>query len=95
MTIERLGPVDPIRKYNRTEPVQRTSARGDGDSIQVSPEAKERAELMHAMEQVRDLPDIREDRVAEVRRKLEDPSYINDLVIESVADEILSVFDIS
>ena len=95
MTIERLGPVDPIRKYNKTEPVQRTDARGDADSIQLSSEAKVRSELLQAIDQARDIPDIRQDRVAEVRQKLEDPSYINDRIVEAVADEILSVFDIT
>lgn len=94
MTIERLGPVDPIQKYNKSEKVSKPDAKNTGDSISVSDEAKVRSEIMQAVEQVRSMPDVRMDRVAEVRQKLEDPSYITDRVIDAVADELLSVFDI-
>ncbi|TVR70266.1 MAG: flagellar biosynthesis anti-sigma factor FlgM [Spirochaetaceae bacterium] len=94
MTIERLGPVDPIQKYNKSEKVARPDARNSGDSISVSDEAKIRSEIMQAVEQVRSLPDIREDRVAEIREKLRDPSYISDRVVEAVAEELISVFEI-
>jgi negative regulator of flagellin synthesis FlgM len=95
MTIERLGPIDPIRKYNNAEPVREAKSRGEADSIHVSNEAKVRAELMNAIELAKDVPEIRHDRVAEVQRKLQDPSYIDDRIIAAVADEIVSLFDIS
>lgn len=94
MTIERLGPVDPIQNYNKAEKASKAGNAKTGDAISVSNEAKVRSELLQAVEQVQSMPDIRQDRVDEVRRKLEDPSYISDRVIESVADQLLSVFDI-
>ncbi len=94
MTIERLGPVDPIQNYNKSDKVNKPAAKREGDSISVSDEARVRAEILQAVEQAREIPDIRQDRVDEVRRKLEDPSYINDSVVEMVADEIMSAFDI-
>jgi negative regulator of flagellin synthesis FlgM len=94
MTIGRLGPIDPIQNYNKADKVVRPAGQNGGDSISVSDEAKVRSEIMQAVEQVRSMPDIREDRVAEVRQKLEDPSYISSRVVEAVADELISVFDI-
>jgi len=94
MTIERLGPVDPIQNYNKAEKVNKPTAKSEGDSISVSEEARVRSEIMQAVEQARSIPDIRQDRVAEVRQKLEDPSYIDQRVVEMVADEIMSAFDI-
>ncbi len=94
MTIDRLGPVDPIQKFNKSEKVERPDAHKSGDSISVSDEAKVRSEIMQAVEQARNLPEIRQDRVAEVRQKLEDPSYISDRVVEAVAEELISVFDL-
>lgn len=94
MTIERLGPVDPVQKFSRTERVSKPETTRESDSISVSDEARVRAEMMQAMEQVRSMPDIRQDRVEEVRRKLEDPSYINDRVVDLVADRIIEQFDI-
>lgn len=92
MTIEPLGPVDPVQKFNKPQKTVRPQESNPADSISVSSEAKERAELMQLAESVRNLPEIREDRVAEVRRKLEDPSYIDDKVIDTVADNIMSAF---
>ena len=94
MTIERMGPIDPVQKFNRTEKVNKPSVERSGDSISVSEEAKLRSEIMQAVEQVRDMPDIRQDRVDEVKARLQDPSYIDERVLDIVADEIMSVFDV-
>ncbi len=94
MTIERLGPVDPIQQYNKSDKVNKPQKTQSADSITVSDEAKLRSEIMQAIEMARDVPDIRQDRVEEVRAKLQDPSYIDDRVVDMVADEILSAFGI-
>jgi negative regulator of flagellin synthesis FlgM len=94
MTIEGIGPVDPIQRFNKTDKVNKPNAPGAGDSISVSNEAKLRAEIMHVVDEVRNLPDIRQERVDEVKARLEDPSYIDNRVVESVADELMSVFGI-
>tara|TARA_B100001121_G_scaffold176053_1_gene153606 strand:- start:56 stop:343 length:288 start_codon:yes stop_codon:yes gene_type:complete len=94
MTIEGIGPVDPIQRFNKTEKVNKPNASQTGDSISVSNEAKLRSEIMQAVEDVRNLPDIRQDRVEEVKARLQDPSYIDDRVVDAVANEILSVFDV-
>lgn len=94
MTIEGIGPVDPIQRFNKTEKVNKPNAAQAGDSISVSDEAKLRSEIMQAVDEVRNLPDIRQDRVAEVKARLEDPSYIDDRVVDAVADEVISLFDI-
>ncbi|MFA7566809.1 MAG: flagellar biosynthesis anti-sigma factor FlgM [Alkalispirochaeta sp.] len=92
MTIERLGPVDPIQQYNKSDKINKPQKSQSADSISVSDEAKLRSELMQAIEQVREMPEIRQDRVDEVRAKLQDPSYIDDRLLDEVADEILSSF---
>lgn len=95
MNIERLGPVDPVNKpakSNRTEKPVKPDAK---DSISISSDAKTMAEVYKAVETVKQSPDVRMDRIEEVRRKLEDPNYINDTVLNSVADSIMDVFGIS
>ena len=94
MTIERLGPVDPLQQYNKSDKVKKPQKSQSTDSISVSNEAKLRSEMMQAVEQVRNMPDIRQDRVEEVKAKLQDPSYINEQVLDRVADEIMSSFGI-
>ncbi|MFP4329540.1 MAG: flagellar biosynthesis anti-sigma factor FlgM [Spirochaetaceae bacterium] len=94
MTIERLGPTDPVQKPNRVEKNARPEQRQQSDSIQFSDEAKLRAELLQATETVKAAEDVRMDRVAEVKKKLEDPSYINDEVLGRVADRIMDMFEL-
>ncbi|MEM5947072.1 flagellar biosynthesis anti-sigma factor FlgM [Spirochaetia bacterium 38H-sp] len=94
MTIDRTGPIDPINKYLKTQKTERVVKKSEGDSVSISQEAVRRAEFHKAVETVKATPDIRMDRVEEVKKKLEDPSYIDDTVIDVVADRILDVFGI-
>ncbi|MCL1818902.1 MAG: flagellar biosynthesis anti-sigma factor FlgM [Spirochaetaceae bacterium] len=94
MTIERLGPVGPIDKYKNTSRTTRAPSVQRRDSIDVSEEAKAKAELLRMTEIVKNSDDIREDRVAEVKKRLEDPGYINDSVKGLVAGRIMDMFGV-
>jgi negative regulator of flagellin synthesis FlgM len=92
MTIDRIGvtePIQPGKKPGRSEPVNQSAK---SDSISVSKEAIEKAELYHAIELVSAAPDVRADRVAELQAKINDPSYINDRIINATADKIMEAF---
>ncbi len=93
MTIERLGPVDPVQRYSQTEKTQR-AAKPENDSVDFSDEARMKAEILHIAEQVRKTPDVRADRVEEVKKKLEDPNYIDDVIVEHVAEQIMDMFSL-
>jgi negative regulator of flagellin synthesis FlgM len=94
MTIERLGPVDPVQRFSQTEKTQRGASKPENDSVSFSDEARIKAELLRMADQVKNAPDVRADRVAEVRKKLEDPNYINDVVIEHTAEQIMDMFSL-
>lgn len=93
MTIERLGPVDPVQRYSQTEKTQR-AAKPENDSVDFSDEARVKAEVFQITQQVKKAPDVRADRVEEVRKKLEDPNYIDDIVVEHVAEQIMDMFSL-
>ena len=96
MNIERLGPVDPAAKFKKTNKVERPVKSGKEDSISISSDAKTMGEVFKASEQVKKgSSDVRMDKVNEVKRKLEDPNYINGKIVESVADSIMDVFGLS
>lgn len=95
MAIEGIGPVDPIQRFNKSERINKPDTARAGDSISVSEEARLRSEIMQAVEEARQIPEIRQDRVEEIKAKLQDPSYIDEQVIESVADQIMSSFGIN
>lgn len=94
MSIDRLGPIDPVAKFNKTQKTQRAEQKPHSDSVNFSNESRVQAELYRISEEVRAQPDVRADRIAEVQRKMQDPSYIDDTVLLSVADRLMDVFGI-
>ena len=94
MTIDRLGPVDPVAKYKKTGKPATVAKQAPTDSVAVSEEARRSAALQQTADIVRATPDVRMDRVEEVKAKLKDPDYINDKVVEAVADSIMDVFGV-
>lgn len=92
MTINRIGPSDPINNINKKDKVGQKQPISSQDSIKVSKNAIDKSELIKAAGIAKNAPDIRADRVAEVKAKLADPNYINETVINSVADKIMEDF---
>jgi len=94
MMIDRLGGIDPLKNVQNTQKPQRAKETAQPDSINVSEEARVRAEVLYAMDAAGSTPDIREDRVAEVMEKIKDPDYVNKAVVDIVADRLLDVFGV-
>ncbi len=95
MNVERLGPLEPVAKQNKAKRAAKPAKTGGADSINISQDAKSMGEVYKAAEIVKSSSDIRMDRVQEVKDKLKDPSYIDNKVVESVADSVLDVFGLS
>jgi len=94
MTIQGIGPLDPLAKYNKTEKSEKPIKTEKSDSIQVSEEAKSKAEVYTAAELAKNATDIRWDKVAEVKRKLQDPNYLSPQVIAETAEKIMGHFNL-
>ena len=94
MTVERIGPLDPSSNVKKAGKPSKPKTKSDVDSINVSQEARSKAEVFKAQEAAKTAPDVRADRVAEVKRKLQDPSYPSQEVIEKTAEGVLKSFDI-
>ena len=89
MTIDRLNGIDPVKPVRPIQRTQRTEVCDKTDAVSVSNEARVLSDANIALEAVKNAPDIREDKVAKVKKKLTDPSYINNALLELVADKIL------
>jgi negative regulator of flagellin synthesis FlgM len=89
MTIDRLNSIDPIREPQKPAVSGRAERPQGGDSISISSSAAEKAELFKAIEIAKAAPELRADRIAELKAKIEDPSYINEAVVSMTADRIL------
>ena len=89
-----INGVNNVTQVNNVQNLRKTesSAKVDReyDSISVSAEAEEMAEVYYMEKVANETPDVRADRVAEVKEKLKDPNYLNDAVIKSAADKFLS-----
>lgn len=94
MTVERIGPLDPASNVKKAEKPSRLRMKGEPDSINVSEEARSKSEVHKAVEAAKSAPTLRADKVEEVKRKLLDPSYPSQEIIENVADEIMKTFGV-
>jgi len=91
MTIDRLNSLDPIQP-KKTNTTARTDLEAGRDSVSLSTEAIEKAEIFNAIELAKAAPDERSARIAELKAKINDPAYINDAILSGTADRILDQF---
>jgi negative regulator of flagellin synthesis FlgM len=93
MTVDRIGPLEPIqpsKKPGRNEQVRGGSDKSD--SINISTEAMEKAERYQVIELIKSAPELDEARIVELRKKIDDPAYINDKIINATADKIIDAW---
>ncbi|MBT7698019.1 MAG: flagellar biosynthesis anti-sigma factor FlgM, partial [Desulfobacterales bacterium] len=95
MNINSLDPLGSVPKQGKTNKVVKPENGGGKDSIQISNDAKAMAEVYNTVETVKASPDVRMDRIEEVKEKLKDPSYIDNKIVESVADSVMDLFGLS
>ena len=88
-SINNVSQVNNVQNLRKNENVSKVPQ--DVDSIEVSSEARE----LYYMEKVaKETPDVRADRIAEIKEKIKDPNYLNDTIINSAADKFLSALGI-
>ena len=94
MTIERIGAPDPVSKFNKTEKAQKPKKSETADSINVSADARSKAEVYSATETAKMSPDVRMSRINEVKQKLADPSYISEKLVDDLAERLMRYFEL-
>jgi len=92
MTINRIGHVEPILSGKRPGRSEQVGGNEKTDTINLSVEAKEQAERYQVLELIRSAPELDEARIVELRQRIENPSYINDRIINATADNIISAW---
>ncbi|MCR4789656.1 MAG: flagellar biosynthesis anti-sigma factor FlgM [Treponemataceae bacterium] len=90
MMIDRLSGINPLQNVQKTQHVaKKAEVTSTEDTVAVSDEAKRLADEYMLTQIASETPDIREDRIAEVKAKLSNPDYINEAVLNSTADRFL------
>ena len=52
----------------------------------------EKGELYRTLELASAAPDVRADRIAELKRKIDDPAYITETIVNATAEKIMAAF---
>ena len=92
MVIDRIGPLEPIPPGKRPGRSEKVGGNDKADSINLSAQAMAQAERYQVLEHIRSAPDLDEVRIAELREKINDPSYLNQRVINATAENILNAW---
>lgn len=90
MVIDKIGNINNIIEPKKSTPVKGSKEVKRNDSVQISSEAKSAAEVSKLGQIVKDTPDIRVDRVKEIKAQIANGTYNFDKpeVLEMVADRI-------
>ena len=88
MSINKINSVNGINEYARMNSASQTRKTDIKDSVSISNEAISRSEQKRIIEMVKSAPDVRADRIAEVKAKLAaNPNYFDDVnVVSKTAD---------
>ena len=92
MTVNRIGHVEPIPTGKKPGRNEQVGGNSKADSINLSSEAMEKTERYQVLELIRSAPEMDEARIVELRQKIEDPSYINDRVVNATAENIINAW---
>jgi negative regulator of flagellin synthesis FlgM len=92
MTINRIGQLDPIQPGKKPGLNDHVGGSDRTDSITLSPEAKEKAEMYQVVELIKSAPELDDARIAELRQKINDPAYLDERVINATAEKIMNAW---
>jgi len=92
MTIDRIGQIEPIPPNKKPGQTDRAREASKSDTVSLSSEAREKAEIYQVVELIKSAPDLSAERIAEIRQRINDPAYINERILNATADKILESF---
>jgi flagellar biosynthesis anti-sigma factor FlgM len=90
MVIEKIGNINNITETRKGKHVSGKKEESKSDSIQISSEGKQAAEIAKNIQIIKDTPDTRIERVKDIKQRIDNGTYdFNDnKVLEMVADKI-------
>lgn len=88
--VGRVSALNNVQSTKRTGSTEK-SAFGE-DTVSISKEALAKADEFYLNQVAAETPDVRADRIAEIKAKIRDPNYLNSSVIASAADKLMESF---
>ncbi|HCL56433.1 MAG TPA: flagellar biosynthesis anti-sigma factor FlgM [Spirochaetia bacterium] len=89
----KINPLNFLQKVlNNKAKIDETNNVNKKDTVNISEEAKYMAEVNKYKEVLKKIPDVRTEKIEEIKQKLKDGSYMSKEVYNAVADKMLSDF---
>lgn len=93
--IDKIVGVTPLTNVQNTRKLDGAGSIDSGvDTISISAEAKRRSEDIFLSKIASETPDIREDLVARMKAKINDPSFASPQAIARAADKLMEAFGV-
>jgi len=89
MDISKINGIDKVLNTTKAKPAGKAEEVAQTDKVSLSAEARQMADLQKAIEIVKNAPDVRADKVAEMKKFIASGGYSNSDVISKVADKLL------
>jgi negative regulator of flagellin synthesis FlgM len=94
MKVQGLHGVEQVQVLKKTAGLEKPVESATSETvINISKTAVNREEFLRALEIVKaaEVPNVRADRVAELKAKINDPAYINESLIKLTADRVVDL----
>ena len=91
MGIDKIGPLNNYNSYNKINKKNSVEKSDSSYSINISKEAMDMAENNKIIEIVKSAPDVRIDKINEIKAKINNPEYIDEAITGTVAEEIMNL----
>ncbi len=91
MVIDKIENINNIVEPKRTKSVSKNTELKKTDSLEISSEGKKAAKIAEYNQIVKDIPDIRADKVNAIKEQIENGTYTkftDEKVLEMVADKV-------
>ena len=88
MMVDRIGHIEPLQPGKKPGKTDSAQSIDRSDSINLSSEAIAKAEKFQVIELIKATQELDEARIVELREKINNPSYINEQVINATAEKI-------
>jgi len=90
MVIDKIGNINNITETKKNKAVAAKKEAGKNDTIQISNEGKQAAEVAKTMQLVKETPDMRVERVKEIKERIQNGTYDfdNNQMLDKVAEKI-------
>lgn len=93
MMIDKVSGVNALNSLQNTKKTNNVNnSQAASDEISVSKEGKAKAEAMFMNKVAEETPDVRTELVEQIKKKIQDPNYLNEATIAATADKILSAY---